>query len=184
MTSWSARARALLVLLMLSVVSVPTVAAAAAATPPEGRGSYVVALMGDSPIAGRSWIRLAEYSFRADGTARMDYWSWNQTVLYDKTRTGFRTNGCAYDCGVWTSEGFEGAPKQLFGTWRSDDDLINVTWSTGDSEAWRYTHHAGITKLDLNGATVKPTVGWGWGSRQGFGSYAPMSEVRAAGRLA
>ena len=115
----------------------------ARAAAPENRGRFVVAIMGDVPTGGASYVRLATYDLRSTGTVRMDYWSWNQDTLIPIARTPYRTDGCAHDCGVFTSGGFEGAPKTLFGTWTADSALVHITWSTGNAESWRYTHRDG-----------------------------------------
>lgn len=179
MKAWVQQGLALLagIVLVGGVLSAP----AYAATPPAGRGSYVVGVLGDSPTKGRSWVRLAMYSLRADGSARMDYWAWNQDKTLLRTPTGFRTSGCQYDCPVWTSEGFEpgAGPSQTFGTWSVQGDKVEIKWSDTVTEVWRYVNHDNITKLDLNSATNRPTVGWGWGSTKGFSTYATMSQIKS-----
>lgn len=167
----------LLVTALTAVAAIVALPGAAQAALPGGRANYTVALMrnfGDT----QSFVRLAEYSLRVDGSARADYWAWNaQTVTIDANRpSGISTVGCADTCTVWTTDGFQAAPKQLFGTWRVDDAGLHVDWSNGQTERWTITNQATITKLTL---ASHPTAnrGWGWGSTFGFGSGLSAKQV-------
>jgi hypothetical protein len=153
----------------------------AIATPPGGRGNFVTAVMSDNGTS--SWVRLAQYSFRADGTIRQDFWFWDQNTMTGWENTGITTSGCEYSCSVRTAERFEDSnstyPKTLFGSYTVSASAVSVTWSSGSSESWSLTNQSTASRLALTSSTYGATHGWSWGSTRGFSSYATIAEMEA-----
>lgn len=149
-----------------------------AATPPAGRANYTVALMRD--VGTTSFVRLAQYSLRADGTARADYWAWNAQTLQPRTSAGYTTSGCAYTCQVWTTNGFQNAAQQLYGTWSTAGNDLSITWTSGSSgtERWKFSNLATITQVTL-ASHPTATDGFGWGSTVSFTTGVPVSTIYA-----
>ncbi|MGX7675586.1 hypothetical protein [Plantactinospora sp. DSM 117369] len=178
LVSTATRGLIALALTLVAAVAAPA-RASAEPVPPGGRANYVVALMRN--IGTESFVRLAEYSLRADGTARADYWAWNAQTLKGRMPSGFTTSGCALSCTVWTPDGFQNAPGQLYGTWTVAGNDLSITWTSGSSgtERWRFSNLATTTKLDL-ASHQTATDGFGWGSTVGFRTGIPMSTIRAA----
>lgn len=149
---------------------------AANAAPPGDRANFTVALMKNAGT--QSFVRLAQYSLRADNSARADYWAWNAQDLQPRVPSGLTSSGCANNCGIWTTDGFQNAPQQLFGTWKVIGDNLSITWTSGSSgtERWQFTNLPTITKVAL---VSHPTAnrGWGWGSKVGFGSALSARQV-------
>ncbi|MBG0567342.1 hypothetical protein I4J89_38420 [Actinoplanes sp. NEAU-A11] len=163
-------------MVVAAIVALPG-SAEAAQEPPGGRANYTVALMRN--VGTESFVRLAQYSLRADGTIRADYWAWNAQQTQPNVSSGLRTLGCANTCDIWTPNGFQSAPKQLYGTWSltSTDDL-SITWTSGSSgvERWKFANLATATQLTLASHPTANT-GWGWGSRIGFNTGVPARTI-------
>ncbi|MEH0934649.1 hypothetical protein [Micromonospora psammae] len=164
-----------LLLVALTVLTAAPAPAQAVAVPPGGRANYVVALMRN--VGTESFVRLAEYSLRSDGTARADYWAWNAKTLSGRAETGFTTAGCAQTCKVYTAAGFESDPKQLYGTWSVSGSDLTIQWTTNSqTERWKFSNMATVTKLDL---ASHPTAnrGFGWGSTVHFRTGVSVTDI-------
>lgn len=169
-------ALAALVAALFLLTTAPT--ARAAVTPPAGHGTYVVALMRN--VGTESFVRLAQYSLRSDGSARADYWAWNAQTLQPRADSGFTTSGCATTCRVWTTNGFQSAPQQMYGVWSVSGSSVSITWNaSSETERWTFTNLVNITKLDL-ASHPRATDGFGWGSIVGITTGVSASEIFAA----
>jgi hypothetical protein len=155
----------------------------AVATSPGGRGNYVTAIMSDDGTS--SWVRLAQYSFRADNSIRQDFWFWDQDTMTGWADTGITTSGCPLDCSVRTAERFQYGdstyPRTLFGTYSVSENTVSVAWSSGSSESWSLTNQSTASRLALTSSNYGATHGWSWGSTKGFSSYATIAEIMAHG---
>lgn len=155
----------------------------AAAVLPGDRGNYVTAVMMDSGQS--SWVRLAQYSFRDDGSIRQDFWFWDQGTMTGWAPTGLTTNGCTSICSVRTAERFQDGngtyPRTLFGTYSAVGAVVSITWSGGSTETWTLTSYKLASRLELANSNYGATHGWSWGSTEGFSSYSTISEIRLRG---
>ncbi|AEV84495.1 hypothetical protein ACWT_3472 [Actinoplanes sp. SE50] len=154
-------------------------ATAATATPPGNRANYTVVLMRNA--GATSFVRLAEYSLRADGSARADYWAWNSQTPEASVASGFTNEGCGNSCPILTTDGFQNPAQQLFGTWSVSGDDLTISWTSGNpqTERWKFTNQATATRVEL-ASHPTATNGWGWGSRISFGSGLSAQQVLAA----
>lgn len=170
------RLRALFALTaLLSTLVVATPSAAMAADPPGGRSNFVVALMRN--VGTESFVRLAQYSLRADGTVRSDYWAWNAQTLQLRADSGYSTAGCAATCRVYTADGFQRAPSQMFGRWSVSGNSLGITWDAGgEAERWTLANHATASRVSL-ASHPRATHGFGWGSTFGFTGGVPMQTI-------
>lgn len=172
--SWRSRLGVML-LAAVAVLTAAPVPAHAVSVPPGGRANYTVALMRN--VGTESFVRLAEYSLRSDGTARADYWAWNAKTLVGRVATGLTTSGCVHACPVYTAAGFEAAPKQLYGTWSVFGNDLTIQWATNSqTERWKFTNMATVTKVDL---ASHPTAnrGFGWGSTTNFRTGVSVTDI-------
>ncbi|PRY30483.1 hypothetical protein [Pseudosporangium ferrugineum] len=165
--------RALLAL--FSTLALAPATAAMADDPPGGRRNFVVALMRN--VGTESFVRLAQYSLRADGTVRADYWAWNAQTAQLRADAGYSTADCARTCRVYTSEGFQDDPARMFGRWTVTGNNLGITWdANGEAERWTLANHAGASRVSL-ASHPRATVGYGWGSTFGFTGGVPMQTI-------
>jgi hypothetical protein len=173
----SHRFRSFFALLMAVLLLLGVPAAAGAAGAPNGRHSYVVALMRN--VGTESFVRLAQYTLRDDQTIRADFWAWNAQTLHPRTPTGYTTSGCANTCKVWTAEGFESGPSTMLGVWSVSGHNLSVTWdTTGEAERWVMTNYETVTRIEL-ASHPRATDGFGWGSTRGFTTAANMTTIHS-----
>jgi len=161
---------------LLSTLALAPPAAALAADPPPGdRRNFVVALMRN--VGTESFVRLAQYSLRSDGTVRSDYWAWNAQTLQLRADSGYSTAGCARNCRVYTADGFQRGPSQMFGRWTVSGNSLGITWdATGEAERWTLANYATTSRVSL-ASHPRATDGYGWGSTFGFTGGVPMQTI-------
>jgi hypothetical protein len=193
------RGRALgTVLVLLLVLGLSTVVPAAAGPAPAevavalpaGKANYTVSVMSDQ--YKNAWVRLAQYTFAADGRVSESFWYWhNHTFIGDgytnKVSSGYATHGCQRLCTVRTPRGFQpgAAPRQLTGRfrWDANRNLI-IDWPGGHQEAWRVTSMGSYARLDIITSNYGVTQGsWGFGSNAPFTTGATIDQIMAAGEL-
>lgn len=210
MTRAAGGATLALVLVAALLAGSPAPATAQQVSLPGGKANWVVSVGGLNTVQAnnyRNWVRIGYYVFDTDGTARTNFWTWNQrdepvrvdTVLADCPAP-------VPDCHVKTVEGFTGGPTGGFtGTFQAlAGGQVQVSWthrrdgsqlSRTLQESWTIdTGLAGGTLARIasptfrTGAVPAPgefsnysaTFGVGWGSNATFDRWtrASMTELR------
>jgi hypothetical protein len=151
----------------------------------------VIAMMDGQ--AGALAVRLATYSFAADGTVTERYWSWQQdaisgknNVRWTKPSSGYTTAGCLRACPVRTPVGFQSgaAPHLWRGHWSMElDSVLAIQWSPSyPMERWQLDGtQPGIAGARLLTARAN-AIGWGIGSNAAPDRGLPISSIYAPGR--
>ena len=142
---------------------------------PGGRPTFVV-----SAIAGPTnamSVRVAKYQFRTNGTVTQEYWSWRQSSIsgkdqgyWTKPSSGYRTQGCRYNCVIRTPYGFQSGKAGRFrtGTFYVSRGTVTIRWSSSWIERWRVdTSQPKVAGLKLL-SSDQSARGWGLGSKVGL----------------
>ena len=170
----------------------PPAASATTGGLPMGRSTYVVSMMDGT--AGALAVRLATYTFRADGTVTERYWAWRQdsitgkgNVRWTKPGSGYTTVGCLRACPVRTPIGFQKgtSPKVWQGRWSMQSrTVLAVTWSsTYPVERWQLDDgQPGIVGARLVSGQTSGAVGWGIGSNARADHGVSLASIYATGR--
>lgn len=158
--------------------SLSTRAAVTTLTLPGGRPHYVVAT-----LTGRYnhlVVKLAQYTFRTDGTLSQRHWTWKQDSVtgdgnarYTKVASGFTTQGCRFACPIRTPAGFQHGGNGLLttGQWtRRVDGTVAVSFPGASTEVWQVRTGSALASLVLSRAGGNR----GWA----LGSTAPLSLAR------
>jgi hypothetical protein len=169
-----------------ALLGVGQTAPATASALPFGRKTFVVSMM-DGRI-GALAVRLATYSFSADGTVTERYWAWRQDQIkgdgntrWTKPSSGYVTAGCIHRCPVRTPYGFQkgASPHTYTGHWSmQSSSVLAIRWSPSHPpERWRLD--AG--QPGIVGAKLIPggpnEIGWGVGSNAGANSGVSLAGI-------
>ncbi len=171
--------------------SVPVGARAAgvAMTLPGGRPNYVVGTL--TGTYNRLVVKIAEYTFRTDGTLSQRYWTWKQDSVtgdgnarYMKPASGYTTQGCRYACPIRTPVGFQHGGTGLLGTgqWaRRVDGTISIAFPGRSLEVWQVRTSPTLASLVLSRAGGNR--GWGLGSNAPFSQAGTMTDFYNTTRI-
>jgi hypothetical protein len=150
---------------------------------PDGRSTYVIAMMDGRQNALA--VRLAVYRFSRDGTVTETYWAWRQdrlsgkgNVRWSKPFSGYTTTGCRHACPIRTPIGFQkGArPNTYTGHWSmASDQVLAIRWTaTAPVERWQLDDsRPGVVGARL----LSGGSGWGMGSNASATRGVPLSTV-------
>ena len=166
-------------------------ATASAAELPLGRATYVVSMMDGRP--GFFAVRLATYSFTADGRVTERYWAWRQdsitgkgNVSWSKPSSGYTTAGCLRACPVRTPFGFQKgvAPHVYTGRWSmTAGSVLAIHWTPlSPAERWqlRDTGEGVVGAHLISGSAA--AVGWGFGSNAPANRGLSIGDIYGTGR--
>jgi hypothetical protein len=168
--------------LLMVALTVPAQAAQAGA--PGGMSRFTVAVGGLSVDSRANWVRLATYSFAADGTVTESHFHWSQRKRVTRTSTGVTAKDCvARNCTVYTAGGFQATsqPDHLSGTYSVTGSVLRVEWAGNGWEEWDLTEPmAGkLAKVTFRGSSFGATHGYGYGSNAEWSTRASMADIAA-----
>ncbi len=140
------------------------------------RGNFVVAIGRLVEGIEEPWARLAQYSFRDDGTVVDDSWYWHaresRSSRTGAAPTGIRTGSTCGHCEVWTADRFEDAEGQrrTYGRYLVVGNALSIIWPGDARETWLVDISSDplLTKLTFVGSSYGANTGWAYGSRRGF----------------
>jgi hypothetical protein len=170
------------ILLLLATFTSPAAAAERAA--PGGMSRFTVAIGGLSTASRTNWVRLATYSFTANGTVSESHFHWSQRTRVARTSTGVRAADCvARDCVVQTANGFQATsqPEHLSGTYTVTGTTLRVEWTGNGWEQWQVSEPitGKLAKLTYQGSSFGATHGYGYGSNAAWATRASMAQIAA-----
>ncbi|WP_165912873.1 hypothetical protein [Tamaricihabitans halophyticus] len=183
------RSRAVVVFLGVLALLLATPGASGADSPakaelPGGMSRFVASVGGLSTDSRENWVRLATYSFTADGKVTESHFHWTQRERVKRSLNGVHGNGCdARDCEVRTANGYQATsfPEKLSGSYTVDGDQLTVEWPDTGTETWKLSSVADgkLAKLTFVDSSYGATHGYGYGSEAKWDERASMAEVAA-----
>lgn len=168
----------------LALVGMAPATQAEEAALPGGMSRFTVAVGSLQTSVRTNWVRLATYSFAADGTVTESHFHWSQRKRVTRSSTGVPAKDCvARDCTAHTASGFQATsqPEHLSGTYTVSGSVLRVEWPGTGWEEWDLSEPiAGkLTKLTFRASSYGVTHGYGYGSNADWATRASMADIAA-----